>query len=73
MPCEVFHKNSCLHCGDMLYKKPFRLKKVKIIPVESIEEVLKNALDWSGKKRIKEMIFNNGKGKALKTNPKSKR
>ncbi len=35
-----------------------RLNDVKLIPVESIEEVLKHALDWKGKKKIKEMILN---------------
>ena len=39
------------------------LKKVKIIPVTSIEEVLEAALEWNGKKRIKEMIVKNGKKK----------
>jgi len=39
------------------------LKKVKIIPVTSIEEVLEAALEWNGKKRIKEMIIKNGKKK----------
>lgn len=33
------------------------LKKVKIIPVISIEEVLMHALDWSGKEKLKEKIF----------------
>ncbi|MEK6969792.1 MAG: ATP-dependent protease LonB [Nanoarchaeota archaeon] len=35
-----------------------KLKKVKIIPVENIKEVLEHALDWRGKKEIKEQIFN---------------
>lgn len=35
-----------------------KLKKVKIIPVENIKEVLEHALDWKGKKEIKEQIFN---------------
>jgi ATP-dependent Lon protease len=34
-----------------------KLLKVKIIPVESIEEVLKFALDWNGKGKLKEKIF----------------
>ena len=40
-----------------------KLAKVKIIPVTKIEEVLEHALNWSGKKRIKEMIFNGKKEK----------
>jgi ATP-dependent Lon protease len=40
-----------------------KLKKVKIVPVTSIEEVLEYALEWNGKKRIKEMIVQNGKKK----------
>jgi len=39
------------------------VKKVKIVPVTSIEEVLEAALEWDGKKRIKEMIVKNGKKK----------
>ncbi len=35
-----------------------KLKKVKIIPVENIKEVLEFALDWRGKKGLKEKIFN---------------
>ena len=42
-----------------------KLSKVKIIPVTKIEEVLEHALDWNGKKKIKEMIFN-GKSKVKK-------
>ena len=34
-----------------------RLSKVKIIPVDTIEQVLEYALDWEGKKNIKEMII----------------
>ncbi|MBI2146036.1 ATP-dependent protease LonB [Candidatus Woesearchaeota archaeon] len=33
-----------------------KLKQVKIIPVQTIGEVLEEALDWNGKHRIKEMI-----------------
>lgn len=33
------------------------LKKVKIIPVETIKEVLKEVLDWKGKKHILNQIF----------------
>ena len=49
-----------------------KLSKVKIIPVVKIEEVLEHALDWNGKKKIKEMIFNGGKKKPLKTKAKNK-
>lgn len=38
-----------------------QLKKVTIIPVHKIEEVLEHALDWTGKKKIKDQIFNNKK------------
>jgi len=41
---------------DIIIEKE-RLGKVKIIPVSTIEEVLEHALDWSGKKKIKEMII----------------
>ncbi|NTV23873.1 MAG: ATP-dependent protease LonB, partial [Nanoarchaeota archaeon] len=33
-----------------------RLSKIKIIPVENIKEVLEEALEWSGKEKILEMI-----------------
>ena len=36
-----------------------KLKKIKIIPVETIEEVLKEALDWKGKEKILKMIIKN--------------
>jgi len=36
-----------------------KLKKIRIVPVESISEVLKVALDWTGKKSIFERISNN--------------
>lgn len=35
-----------------------RLKKVKIIPVELIEEVLQHALEWKGKKKLMDKILN---------------
>ena len=35
---------------------PDRLKKIKIIPVETISEVLKEALDWSGHKDVLQKI-----------------
>ena len=38
-----------------------KAKKIKIVPVETIEEVLAEALDWNGKKNIFERI--NGKEK----------
>ncbi len=34
-----------------------KLEKVKLVPVETIEEVLEQALDWNGKKGIKNKIF----------------
>lgn len=34
-----------------------KLVKVKIIPVETIEEVMEHALDWNGNKKLKEKIF----------------
>jgi len=45
-----------------------KLSKVRIVPVTNIKEVLEEALDWNGKKRIKEMILNGEKKtKALKS------
>ncbi len=38
-----------------------KLKKVKIIPVQTIEEVLEEALDWNGKTKIKNIIFQKSK------------
>jgi len=38
-----------------------KLQKVKIIPVETIEDVLEHALDWNGNKKLKETIFNGKK------------
>jgi len=35
---------------------PDKLKKIKIIPVETIQEVLKEVLDWNGKKDILKQI-----------------
>lgn len=35
-----------------------KLQKVKIIPVETIKEVMEHALDWNGNKKLKEKIFN---------------
>ncbi|MDO8511348.1 MAG: ATP-dependent protease LonB [Nanoarchaeota archaeon] len=35
-----------------------KLGKVKIIPVETIQEVMEHALDWNGNKKLKEKIFN---------------
>jgi len=37
--------------GDIVIDKE-KLKKIKIIPVETIKDVLKNALDWKGHKDI---------------------
>ena len=36
---------------------PAKLKKVKIIPVETIEDVLKVTLDWNGKKNVLKNII----------------
>jgi ATP-dependent Lon protease len=38
-----------------------QLKKVKIIPVTTIEEVLEHALYWNGNKGLKNMLILNGK------------
>jgi len=38
-----------------------KIGKVKIIPVETIEEVMEYALDWNGKGKLKEKIFNGKK------------
>lgn len=51
-----------------------KLSKVRIVPVTNIEEVLREALDWNGKKRIFEIITNGkkkrvSKGKRLSTVP----
>jgi len=40
-----------------------KLLKVKIIPVRKIEEVLQQALDWSGKRELKDKILNGKKNK----------
>jgi len=37
------------------------LKKVKIIPVTKIEEVMEFSLDWNGNKKLKALIFNGKK------------
>ena len=34
-----------------------KLSKVKVIPVDAIEEVLKEALDWKGKQNILNKIM----------------
>ncbi len=53
-----------------------KLKKIKIIPVTTIEEVLENALDWNGNNKIKEMFIKRRvlikRPKPLKVNPKYK-
>lgn len=46
-----------------------KIHLVKIIPVTKIEEVLEHALDWSGKAKIKEMIFNGNKPKKQDQKP----
>jgi len=38
-----------------------KLDKIRIIPVETIEEVLKEVLDWKGKEKILNMIVKNSK------------
>jgi len=39
-----------------------RLERIKIIPVESISQVLKEALDWKGKEKIlKKIVASNGR------------
>jgi ATP-dependent Lon protease len=56
---------------DIVIEKE-KLKKVKIIPVTEIEEVLNHAFYWNGQKKLKEKIINkNGskKTKPLKSNP----
>jgi ATP-dependent Lon protease len=47
-------------------------KKIKIIPVERIEDVLEHALDWNGNKKIRDKIFNGKIPKRLKRDLKSK-
>ncbi len=47
---------------DIVIEKE-KLSKVTIIPVTRIEEVLEYALDWNGKKTLKEQIFNGKKKK----------
>ncbi|MEW5897432.1 MAG: ATP-dependent protease LonB [Nanoarchaeota archaeon] len=49
-----------------------KLGKVKIIPVETIEEVLEHALDWNGKRKLKEKIFNGEKAKIKDAHIKKK-
>ena len=38
-----------------------RLKKIKVIPVETIEEVLKEVLDWKGKDAVKKRLLGKNK------------
>ena len=40
---------------EIVIKKE-KMNKIKIVPVETIEEVLKEALDWKGKEKILNMI-----------------
>jgi len=50
-----------------------KLKKVQIIPVNTIEEVLKEALDWSGNEKLKNHILNGmSKKKVEKKTSKNK-
>ncbi|MBS3116650.1 ATP-dependent protease LonB [Candidatus Woesearchaeota archaeon] len=46
-----------------------KLERVQIIPVRKIEEVLEYALDWNGKKKIKEKIFNGNNEKIPDNSP----
>jgi len=48
-----------------------KLSKVRIIPVTNIREVLEEALDWDGKKRIKELILNGKKSDGKKVSPEA--
>jgi len=48
-----------------------KLKLVTIIPVESITQVLEHALEWNGKNKVKEMIFN-GNGRKAGSHPKKR-
>ena len=41
---------------DIIISKD-KLNKIKIIPVDTIEEVLKEALDWKGKENILNKIL----------------
>src|SRR3989338_3746775 len=50
-----------------------KLKKVTIIPVVSIEEVLEHALEWNGKSKLKERIFNGKENVKEKKKNKVKR
>ena len=45
---------------DIVIEKD-KLSKVKIIPVKTIEEVLKYALDWNDNKKLKNKILNGKK------------
>ena len=46
--------------GDIIIEKD-KLKKIKIIPVEHITEVLREALDWKGNEKILKLIGENQK------------
>jgi Lon-like ATP-dependent protease len=39
-----------------------KLEKIKVIAVENISEVLKEALDWKGKEKILKIIIDSNKG-----------
>ena len=41
---------------DLIVPKE-KLGKIRIVPVDTIEEVLKEALDWSGKQKLLNTIF----------------
>jgi ATP-dependent Lon protease len=40
-----------------------RLESIKIVPVENIEDVLREALDWKGKENLRKTIFAHGRRK----------
>ncbi len=42
---------------DIVIEKE-KLQKVRIVPVHTIEEVLEEALDWNGNKKLKETLLN---------------
>lgn len=57
---------------DIVIEKK-KLLQVKIVPVCTIEEVLQEALDWTGNEELKDKILNGKTPKRLKSKPKSKK
>ena len=53
--------------------EPEKLALVRLVPVTNIKDVLEEALDWNGKKELKEFIFNGKRAKPLKSAPSSKK